>query len=601
MVTVTQASDGSLMLKSHYIYGERIKHLPGAYWNPSLKVWHIPVSSMDAFESAFAGEYYYKTPRWVIRNEPMPDMSSYYKVPDIALYPFTAPFKLYDYQKYGAKFACDRIAKYGFAIISDGCGLGKTPQGIQVMLNMYHNAVIRNFIIICKKSVKTQWRDEIRKFAPAFAEPYPIHVVEGTAAKRRKIYRQIQKTGGITIVNYQTFLNDENELAAINKGFCIIDEAHIVSTYGTKTNFAMARCLKNIPTLYLTGTPILSNPEQIYGIISINKSGYFAMNHTQFKNRYIVSAMSGRRQYMVGVKNLDELRNKVQNTVIRRTEYEVSVELPSTIEKNVICPMDDVQKKLTEALKQKQDELEGAAADMNQKVSQAYKNGNMAQAQKLAQTLEALESCTKALIAARQACADDPCMFHFTNSKFLKTNFEKFVPNSYKSSSKVETALDIIGDILDSGEKVIIFSKFVTSLNILSTRIANEFKIAPLMYTGMQNDNDRETVKREFQNNPSYPVLLASEAGAEGLNLQVSNHLINFNLPDTSAIYTQRVGRIRRVGSAFDKVHIYNLMTEDSADIRKWEHIQQTKQLDDAFISIDEAQRQALKEAMKNA
>ena len=125
-----------------------------------------------------------------------------------------------------------------------------------------------------------------------------------------------------------------------------------------------------------------------------------------------------------------------------------------------------------------------------------------------------------------------------------------------------------------------------------------KLNINVLTYTGREDDVTRIQNTTAFKTMDEYPVLIGSEAMAEGLNLQVAKYVINFNLPDTAAIYTQRIGRARRVGSAFNNVIVYNLITEGSKDEARWKNIEDNKNLEDSLINIDEAQQTALLNAM---
>ena len=91
---------------------------------------------------------------------------------------------------------------------------------------------------------------------------------------------------------------------------------------------------------------------------------------------------------------------------------------------------------------------------------------------------------------------------------------------------------------------------------------------------------------------------------AEGLNLQCAKYVINIDQPDTLAIKTQRIGRARRAGSKFSNVIVYDMITSStdkahSKDEERLQNIVNNQDLTDALVSIDEAQRKALIEAMK--
>ena len=190
-------------------------------------------------------------------------------------------------------------------------------------------------------------------------------------------------------------------------------------------------------------------------------------------------------------------------------------------------------------------------------------------------------------------------MFYMSTSQYLQKNFLQFVPNNYKYSSKVEKLVDIVDNIVDSGHKAIIFTKFRTSALLIQEQLKKDLKLESLLYTGKENESQRDNNINLFKNDDDYKILIATEAGAEGLNLTVAKYVINFNLPDTAAIYTQRIGRIRRVSSTFNNVIVYNLLTDNSKDTERWENIERNRNLEGALVSVDEAQQEALINAMK--
>ena len=402
MLTVTQSHDGQyLFIKSHYFYSKRIRNIPSATWNPDGKFWQIDKCYANELENEFHDEIYYKTPEWVIFNTPKPDYSKLYQLDESIIAPqLKAPYKLYDYQEFGVRFAIDRINKYGFCIIADDCGTGKTLHSISIILDRINNKNNKKIFIVCKKSAKTQWKEEIEKFTD-IALSYNIQITGDTAKKRQKAYEEIKNSNlGILITNYQTFLNDKTELINLSFDFAIIDESHCCSGYNTKTNSAMQKVLNNKPCLFLTGTPIMNKPEQVYGIISIANPKYFG-SWRSFKQEFIVEQYQGNYTATIGVKNLSKLRKMIQDVVIRRTEYEVSVSLPKTIETNINCSLDSTQKKLIQEINSKREEL---LQQFEAMMTQYNKSPNQA----LYERIQQIDAQIKGLIAATQATADDP-------------------------------------------------------------------------------------------------------------------------------------------------------------------------------------------------
>ena len=78
--------------------------------------------------------------------------------------------------------------------------------------------------------------------------------------------------------------------------------------------------------------------------------------------------------------------------------------------------------------------------------------------------------------------------------------------------------------------------------------IQTRLKAKALLYSGSVGDEDREDAIDSFRNSSDHNVIVGTDALAEGVNLQVANHVINFDQPDTPATKTQRGGRARRAG-----------------------------------------------------
>ena len=594
MLVITQLPSGQLSIKSDYFYRDRIKSIPTAKFNPDTKQWVIESFMLGTLENNFKGELVYKTPRWVILNQPMPDMSKMYEITDKSIVAPTLKLKPYDYQDYGIRFMIDKILKNGFVLNADDVGLGKTIQTIATIKWFIENKNVSKILIICKKSIKKQWIDELNKFTD-LGQSFVFTKTGTTAAQRKKAYKEFDNaSNGILVTNYHSFLNDTDIIKSMHIDFVVIDEVHSVKARTGKLNNNITKVTMGKPTVFLTGTPIMSKPEDIFGIVQMVDPNYFGQ-WTNFKNYYLTIDLGGRYgPRVVGAKHLDELRDKVQDIVIRRTEYEVSIQLPKTIIDTVLCQMDSTQEELLKAIAEDQDSITTSIDKL--KVNGKIPDYNRAKA-------EQLEGRSKGLIAARQAASTDPRLFLRSTSKMMRDVYGKLIPSSYKMSDKTESIIDKVEDILASGDKVILFTKFRTCAQMIGEDIHKQLKENVLLYTGMENDQQRDIAVDYFKNTTTYNVLIGTEAMAEGLNLQCAKYVINIDQPDTLAIKTQRIGRARRAGSAFNNVVVYDMITESTNTVRskdeeRLENINKNQDLTDALVSIDDAQRKALINAM---
>ena len=596
MLTITQLPNKKLSIKADYYYRDRIKKIPTATFNPNTKQWLIDDFMLGTLEVEFAGELVYKTPRWVILNQPMPDMSAMYQISDKSIQAPTLKLKPYDYQDYGIRFMIDKILQKGFVLNADDVGLGKTIQTIGTIKWFIENKNIHKILIICKKSIKKQWLDEIVKFTD-LDQVFTMTKTGTTPAQRKKAYKAFEDAqDGILVTNYHTFLNDTALFQQMDIDFVVIDEVHSVKARTGKLNNNIGKITYGKPTVFLTGTPIMSKPEDIFGIIQMVEPSYFGI-WKDFSDKFLTIDKNGMFGYrVVGAKNLDELRSLVQDIVIRRTEYEVSIQLPKTIIKQIDCQMDNIQETLLEEIHKTQDGILSSIEKL--KVNGKIPNYNQDKAIEL-------ESKSKALIAARQAASTDPRMFLLSNSKMMRNTFGSLIPSSYKMSSKTESILDTVEDIITNGDKVILFTKFKTCAEMIAADIQKELKEPALLYTGAENDTQRDIAIDYFKNTTMYNVLVGTEAMAEGLNLQCAKYVVNIDQPDTYAIKTQRIGRARRAGSQFNNVVIYDMITTstnkaNSKDEERLQNIVKNQDLTDALVSLDEAQQKALINAMSS-
>lgn len=369
------------------------------------------------------------------------------------------------------------------------------------------NRNAKKILIICKKSIKKQWIDEINKFTD-LGQTFVMDKTGTTPAQRKKVYADFSiAQKAILVTNYHTFLNDTPLFQQMNIDFVIIDEVHSVKSRTGKLNNNIAKITYGKPTVFLTGTPIMSKPEDIFGIIQMVSPGYFG-KWTDFANHFLTIDLKGKfGARVVGAKNLDELRSLVQNIVIRRTEYEVSIQLPSTIVKQVNCPMDKTQETLLLEIQKVQEDIGNSLDKL--KVDGKIPDFNKEKA-------EQLEAKSKGLIAARQAASTDPRLFALSYSKMMRDTFGKLVPSTYKMSSKIESILDTVEDILINGDKVILFTKFRTCAEMIANDIEKELKEPVLLYTGAENDLQRDIAIDYFKNTSTHNILIGTEAMAEG-------------------------------------------------------------------------------------
>ena len=129
--------------------------------------------------------------------------------------------------------------------------------------------------------------------------------------------------------------------------------------------------------------------------------------------------------------------------------------------------------------------------------------------------------------------------------------------------AKFEALLRILQTVFSHGnKKIIVFAIFKKTLKYLRIRLNKAGYKSALIYG--DTNIDKKKVLDEFQFDDSIQVLLSSEVGSEGLDMQFCNSLVNYDLPWNPMVVEQRIGRIDRFGQESEKVNIYNIVVRES-------------------------------------
>ena len=165
------------------------------------------------------------------------------------------------------------------------------------------------------------------------------------------------------------------------------------------------------------------------------------------------------------------------------------------------------------------------------------------------------------------------------------------------SEEKRNLLLDLVlnGRSSDSDESllekgVIIYIKF---LDVIA-QIEQDFKVRDIetyVIQGKTSEKGRKEISLEFRGNPKSKVVLISKAAGESLNLQATNEIILYDLPDGPGAYNQTIGRICRSFSRFERegrsFYIHYVIVEDTLDVYKPVLLSSKKQLEEDILHAD--------------
>src|SRR5216117_3278545 len=219
--------------------------------------------------------------------------------------------ELLPYQLDGIAFA----AGAGRAVLADDMGLGKTIQAIGVSELLVREAGISKVLVICPASVKSQWRNEIRRFCDRDCQ-----LIAGSIASRGAQYAN---NCFFTVCNYEQVLRDILSIERVNWDLIILDEGQRIKNWEAKTS-RVIKGLRSRFALVLSGTPLENRLDELYSVVQFIDDRRLGPAF-RFYNRHRIVDEKGK---VLGYKNLAELRENLKPVLLRRTRESVRQQLP---------------------------------------------------------------------------------------------------------------------------------------------------------------------------------------------------------------------------------------------------------------------------------
>ncbi|WP_438448665.1 DEAD/DEAH box helicase [Gorillibacterium sp. sgz5001074] len=413
----------------------------------------------------------------------------------------------------------------GRAILADEVGLGKTIEAGLILKEYMVRGLVKKVLILVPASLVLQWVRELNsKFGIA-------------AAAQKKAYMWEQCD--VVVASMDTAKRDPHRDIVLNMEYdmLIIDEAHKLKNKKT-TNYQFVSELRKKYCLLLTATPVQNDMKELYNLINVLKPGQLG-GQGRFQSAFV----RGKRT----PKNEDQLQEELSKIMIRNRRSDGGVAFTKRKVKNVILELSPEELQLyqgvTHFVRERYEESQGDLASILSLV-----------------TLQ------------REVCSSRDAVFLTLFNMFKKMPEDSPMRSrvgelvqlikSIKANTKAEKAMDLIREI---GDKVIIFTEYRASQEYL-LHYLKEHKISAVPYRGGMNRGKKDWMMDLFKSRAQ--VLVATEAGGEGINLQFCHHMINFDLPWNPMRVEQRIGRVHRLGQTHD-VQIYNMSTKNTIE----EHI----------------------------
>eukprot|EP00930_Biecheleria_cincta_P045368 TRINITY_DN31279_c0_g1_i1.p1 TRINITY_DN31279_c0_g1~~TRINITY_DN31279_c0_g1_i1.p1 ORF type:complete len:1107 (+),score=226.73 TRINITY_DN31279_c0_g1_i1:71-3391(+) len=507
-------------------------------------------------------------------------------------------------------------------ILADDMGLGKTIQAISLILYMkQHDMLQRPILVVVPKGLLSSWQRELKRWAGdklklhvyfgqqrqllANASPDAIEKhaenadVTASAPKRRRLSRKQaapdvappvvavaapQKRKGrhavsgcdeadVFLTSYGTFRIDAEKLASGQVfGGMILDEAQQIKNYSSLIAKAVKRMAEATGSIRvaLSGTPVENRLADLHSQFEFILPGYLAASRADFERDFgkpLAAAVKRRGQVdPIAVEKQRLLQRIVQPFILRRlkTDPAIAADLPPKVEQTHDCDLSEIQAKLYRAVQE---------ATL-QRAAQAEGFGR--------------HGLVLAMLhALREVCNHPTCLAEKRRpDQFPTDNFP--LPGSIEASGKCAKLHEILDAALQSGEKVLIFSSYLGTIDVLAQQIEERFNDKVLKIVGSMDKDQREAAVDSFQTDPNCSVLLLSlQAGGVGLTLTAATHVVHFDRCYNPAKENQATDRAHRIGQK-KTVFVHRLVTKDTFEERLGEIMEQKQQLSDLTVQSGE-------------
>lgn len=460
----------------------------------------------------------------------------------------------YPYQKEAIHYAISNLN----SLLILPTGSGKSAIGVGIV-SEYNS---EDPIIICTKtSLKYNWLQEVSKFSDI-----PAKIID-TPSKAGKRFDEQFEDCKIYILNYETLKNDKvyEKLREHNVCGIIMDEMQYVNNHKSKRSKATYQFNDLDLKIGLTATPITNNPLNLYGIFNMIEPEVF-QSYSKFSNRYIIWKF----KRPVKAKNVDEMLDKVRPYIFKKDEEDIVGQLPElNILPPVMCRMTDNMIEINNIINDNLKELNDILFKLDKEgVLETDERWIRAQA-----NLQAYQTYAQEL-------ADDITLIE-GNNQFTK-DF-----NIYDTTNpKLEKLLEIIEPILESENKVCIFTRYERMQNKIIYAIKQHYGIDSACVNGSMSAEERYNQAVVKFNDGNVNVLVATDAMKEGISLNKCKYLIEYEPANSYADQTQRRGRVKRANSVSRISYIYQLITEDSWDNIALKSINKKKGYDDSLKNL---------------
>jgi SNF2 family DNA or RNA helicase len=444
--------------------------------------------------------------------------------------PLVRDMELLEHQIRTAKTVLRRFR--GRALLCDEVGLGKTIEAGLILDELSVRGLMHSALVLVPPSLIEQWQGEMRrKFSLEFiSHDDPAFRAAGVDA---------WKTFDRIIASMHTAKREPHRSAILERRWdmIVVDEAHHLRNRTTQL-WKFASELQKQYILLLTATPVQNNLEELFNLVTLLEPGLLS-TAKQFQRHFVD------RRDKLTPRHVDELHALLSEVMVRNRRSTVGLRFTRRWARTDRVVLSEAERELYDAVTRfVRDQLRVAGG-----------RGGLTR-MALVMLQMALGSSTRAAASTLRNMAD--------NEKLPATQRQALTELAERAArleehAKVERLLKLLQEFPD---KLVVFTQFRATHEMLAARLRQAGHDVAVFHGGLTRLEKEAAVSR-FRG-PAR-VLLATEAGSEGRNLQFAHAVCNFDLPWNPMKIEQRIGRLSRIGQTHD-VYVFNLVAADTVE-----------------------------------
>lgn len=532
------------------------------------------------------------------------------------------------------------------AILADEVGLGKTIEA-GILLSQKWAEGKKKILIICPSSLRKQWVNELEdKF---YLKAEVLDNISYNKQAKSGIKNPFDYGHTIKICSYQFARKRAEEIQLTSWDLVVLDEAHYLRNaykYGNVTAQTIQNAIRDYKKVLLTATPLQNRLEELYGLVSFIDPEIFG-DIKSFRRNYILE--SGNRD----IDGLKERLNSIVHRTLRRDVKEFinyRARIPITLQFTPTKEEQELYDKVLEYLRQERTYAFPPAQKhlMQSVIFKLLGSSSFA----ISRTLESLLKRLRMLLESSKVVEDDLYEMFLEEYENLDDEFDEgeiidegdfneitlddkiaieeeikqleeflILANSIQHNEKGEKLLIALDQgfaklkELGAKQKALIFTESTRTQQYLFERLSKEkYAGRILIFNGNNSDPISNQIYRDWIaddknagkvtgskavdirqalvdafRSDQYDIMIATEAAAEGINLQFCSMIVNYDLPWNPQRVEQRIGRCHRYGQEYDVVVVNFINAANAVETRVYELLEKKFRLfEGVFGSSDE-------------